>query len=347
MEIGLANLDDADLRDLLTVHQRRMVESSPPGTSFALDLTRLAHPDVSLFAARRDGRLLGAAALKQIEPCSGEIKSMRVVDRDLGTGVGFALLSHLIGVARDRGYRTLMLETGTGEAFAADVSHELKNPLASLRSALDTLETVEDPKLRHQLAEIAQADLRRIDRLITEIAEASRLDAELSRASFEPVDLLGVARNVLGGRTAATRISAERDLHFVVESAPTSATMVRGDEAQLERVLENLVDNGASFSPHGGTIAIAFRDLGKAIEVTVTDDGPGIAEEEREAVFERFHSHRPEPESFGKHSGLGLAIARSIVTGHGGTLVVRGREDGKSGAVFVITLPALDEEART
>ena len=119
MEIGLANLDDADLRDLLTVHQRRMVESSPPGTSFALDLTGLAHPDVSLFAARRDGKLLGAAALKQIEPRSGEIKSMRVVDRDLGTGVGFALLSHLIGVARDRDYRTLMLETGTGQGFAA------------------------------------------------------------------------------------------------------------------------------------------------------------------------------------------------------------------------------------
>ena len=119
MEIGLASLDDADLRDLLTMHQRRMVESSPPGTSFALDLTGLARPDVSLFAARRDGRLLGTAALKQIEPQSGEIKSMRVIDRELGTGVGFALLSYLIAVARDRGYRTLMLETGTGEGFAA------------------------------------------------------------------------------------------------------------------------------------------------------------------------------------------------------------------------------------
>ena len=119
MEIGLASLDDADLRDLLTMHQRRMVESSPPGTSFALDLTGLARPDVSLFAARRDGRLLGTAALKQIEPRSGEIKSMRVIDRELGTGVGFALLSHLIVVARDRDYRTLMLETGTGQGFAA------------------------------------------------------------------------------------------------------------------------------------------------------------------------------------------------------------------------------------
>ena len=119
MEIGLASLDDADLRDLLTMHQRRMVESSPPGTSFAVDLTGLARPDVSVFAARRDGRLLGAAALKQIEPRSGEIKSMRVVDRELGTGVGFALLSYLIAVARERGYRTLLLETGTGEGFAA------------------------------------------------------------------------------------------------------------------------------------------------------------------------------------------------------------------------------------
>lgn len=119
MEIGLASLDDADLRDLLTMHQRRMVESSPPGTSFALDLTGLASPKVSLFAARRDGRLLGTAALKQIAPRSGEIKSMRVIDRELGTGVGFALLSYLIGVARDRGYRTLLLETGTGEGFAA------------------------------------------------------------------------------------------------------------------------------------------------------------------------------------------------------------------------------------
>ena len=119
MEIGLASLDDADLRDLLTVHQRRMVESSPPGTSFALDLAGLARPDVSLFAARRDGRLLGTAALKQIEPQSGEIKSMRVVDRELGTGVGFALLSYLIAAARERGYHTLLLETGTGAGFAA------------------------------------------------------------------------------------------------------------------------------------------------------------------------------------------------------------------------------------
>ncbi len=127
MEIGLASLDDADLRDLLTMHQRRMVESSPPGTSFALDLTGLARPDVSLFAARRDGRLLGTAALKQIEPRSGEIKSMRVVDRELGKGVGFALLSHLIAVARERGYRTLLLETGTGEGFAAANALYLRN----------------------------------------------------------------------------------------------------------------------------------------------------------------------------------------------------------------------------
>jgi two-component system sensor histidine kinase ChvG len=297
---------------------------------------------LSLFLARtivQPVRTLSRAATRVSAGREREVVIPRLPERQDEIGTLARSLSDMTQALRDR--------IDAGEAFAADVSHELKNPLASLRSALDTLETVEDPSLRHQLAEIAQADLRRIDRLITEIAEASRLDAELSRASFEPVDLLALARNVIGGRTAAARISAERDLQFTVESAPTSATMVRGDEAQLERVFENLVDNAASFSPHGGRIAIAFRDLGDTVEITVTDDGPGIAEEEREAVFERFHSHRPEPESFGKHSGLGLAIARSIVTGHGGTLAVRGRADGASGAVFVITLPALEGDAKS
>lgn len=307
-----------------------------------LTLAVLFSVQLSLFLARtivQPVRTLSRAATRVSAGREREVVIPRLPERQDEIGNLARSLSDMTQALRDR--------IDAGEAFAADVSHELKNPLASLRSALDTLETVEDPDLRRQLAEIAQADLRRIDRLITEIAEASRLDAELSRASFEPVDLLALSRNVLGGRTAATRLSAERDLQFHVESAPTSATVVRGDEAQLERVLENLVDNAASFSPHGGTIAIAFRDLGDKVEVTVTDDGPGIAEDQREAVFERFHSHRPEPESFGKHSGLGLAIARSIVTGHKGTLVVRGREDGASGAVFVITLPALDSGARS
>jgi len=228
-----------------------------------------------------------------------------------------------------------------GEAFAADVSHELKNPLASLRSALDTLENVEDPGLRKQLLDIAQADVRRLDRLITEIAEATRVDAELSRTTFTPIDLYALAQGIIGGRTAAARLGEERDLVFEVKSAPIGATMVSGDPARLERVIENLVDNAASFSPQGGHIVIAFAEAGDMIEMTVTDDGPGIPEEERDMIFERFHSVRPE-EAFGNHSGLGLAIARSIIAGHDGTLTVRDRADGNSGAVMVITLPALE-----
>lgn len=306
-----------------------------------LTLAVLFSIQLSLFLARtivQPLRTLSRAAMRVSAGRDRDVVIPRLPERQDEIGNLARSLSDMTQALRDR--------IDAGEAFAADVSHELKNPLASLRSALDTLETVEDPDLRRQLAEIAQADLRRIDRLITEIAEASRLDAELSRAAFEPVDLLALARNVIGGRTAAARISEQRDLHFKVESAPTSATMVRGDAPQLERVFENLIDNAASFSPHGGHIAVAFHDRGNRIEVNVTDDGPGIAEEDREAVFERFHSHRPEPESFGKHSGLGLAIARSIVTGHGGTLTVRGREDGNRGAEFVITLPALDGKAR-
>ncbi|GGD77665.1 HAMP domain-containing sensor histidine kinase [Croceicoccus mobilis] len=302
-----------------------------------LTLAMLFSMQLSLFLARtivQPLRTLSRAAQRVSAGREREVVIPRLPERQDEIGNLARSLSDMTQALRDR--------IDAGEAFSADVSHELKNPLASLRSALDTLENVDDPDLRRQLAEIAQADVRRIDRLITEIAEASRLDAELSRTRFEPVDLLTLAQNVLGGRTAATRIGEERELSFEIKSAPTRATTVMGDAAQLERVLENLIDNAASFSPHGGCVAIDFDDLGDQVELTVTDDGPGIAEEEREAIFERFHSHRPEPESFGKHSGLGLAIARGIIVGHGGTLFARGRDDGESGAVFAIRLPAHD-----
>ena len=119
MQIGIANLDDADTRALLALHQRRMSEASPPGTSFALDLSGLARADVTVFAARRGGGLLGVAALKRLDDASGEIKSMRVVDEALGSGVGYALLQHVIGVARGNGFSRLLLETGTGPSFDA------------------------------------------------------------------------------------------------------------------------------------------------------------------------------------------------------------------------------------
>ncbi len=221
------------------------------------------------------------------------------------------------------------------ESFAADVAHELKNPLASLRSAVETLGKVEDPELRRQLIGIAAHDVRRIDRLVTEIADASRIDAELSRTTFEPVDLGALLKGLTGER-AERRADGGAQVMF---KAPAKRVLVMGDPGRLERVFANLLDNAASFSPPGGTIEIAVSRRGGRVRVSVSDDGSGIPVEAREKVFERFHSDRPEGEDFGSHSGLGLAIARTIVTAHDGTLTAHDRADGKPGACLILDLP--------
>ncbi|MBW8783140.1 MAG: sensor N-terminal transmembrane domain-containing protein [Novosphingobium sp.] len=226
------------------------------------------------------------------------------------------------------------------ESFAADVAHEIKNPLASLRSALESLEKVEDPELRHRLTAIAAHDVRRIDRLVTEIADASRIDAELSRTAFEPVDLPALIEAVVHGREQR---GANRDCPIEVRREGHGACRVAGDPARLERVLENLLDNAVSFSPPRSPIEVAVCEYDGLVEADVSDHGPGIAPDAREKVFERFHSLRPADEDFGSHSGLGLAIARTIVEAHDGTLAVHDRSDGTAGARLVITLPALGE----
>lgn len=223
------------------------------------------------------------------------------------------------------------------EHFAADVAHEIKNPLASLRSALESLSTVNDEELRSQLTAIAAHDVKRIDRLVTEISEASRIDAELSRATYEPLDLIQLVQSIVGAReNRAENDGRVLDLHF-----PDRQAMVMGEPVRLERVIENLLDNAVSFSPPEGEIDVVIRLEGDGIELTVCDEGVGIPEDAREKVFQRFHSVRPDAEDFGNHSGLGLAIARSIAEAHDGTLTAHGREDGRPGACLVLTLPRL------
>ncbi len=221
------------------------------------------------------------------------------------------------------------------EAFAADVTHELKNPLASLRSAVDGLASVRDPALQAQLLAIVQDDVRRLDRLITDISEASRLDAQLSRAKFEPVDIGRMIAGLLDQRAAR---GAERGIRFRFDDHDEPLVAL-GEGMRLERVFENLLDNAVSFSPDDGLVTIAAAADGDDMIVTVEDEGPGVPEEEREAIFRRFQSIRPPSEAFGQHSGLGLAIARAIVDGHGGTIAVEARGDGTGGACFVVRLP--------
>ncbi|MWV27725.1 stimulus-sensing domain-containing protein [Aurantiacibacter rhizosphaerae] len=221
------------------------------------------------------------------------------------------------------------------EAFAADVAHEIKNPLASLRSATESLPKVDDPKLRSQLVDIAAHDVRRIDRLVSEISEASRIDAELSRAVFEAVELGQLFSNVVARKLER---SENRSCTITIDITTTS-DVVMGVPIRLERIAENLIDNAVSFSPEGGRINVTIARENDRVSATVCDEGPGIPEAEREKVFRRFHSHRPEGEEYGNHSGLGLAIGRTIAEAHDGTLSVVETTGDLCGACLALELP--------
>ncbi len=221
------------------------------------------------------------------------------------------------------------------EHFAADVAHEIKNPLASLRSALESLGTVDDKDLRRQLRDIAAHDVLRIDRLVSEISEASRIDAELSRATFEPIDFVALAENIVNRREAR----GQNGGHALVFTRPVGGAQVLGVPIRLERVIDNLLDNAVSFSPADAPIELTIERADGVVTLSVADHGPGIPEDAREKVFRRFHSDRPADEGFGQHSGLGLAIARTIAEAHDGALLADARHDGERGTSMALTLP--------
>ena len=221
------------------------------------------------------------------------------------------------------------------ETFAADVAHELKNPLASMASAVESLGRTTDPEITAQLRAILAEDVRRLDRAITDISELSRLDAELTRARFEPIDVARMLQTMVEGR--ARRRSD--DTPNVTANIARGQLRIFGDEARLLRAIDNVVDNGLSFSPPNGGMRIEVARKGEAIDIAIDDDGPGVPPDQRDAIFRRFHSDRPDGE-FARHSGLGLAIARTIIEAHNGTIVVGDAPQG-SGARFVIRLPAV------
>jgi two-component system, OmpR family, sensor histidine kinase ChvG len=227
------------------------------------------------------------------------------------------------------------------ESFAADVAHEIRNPLTSLRSAVETLELVADPAKREQLQAILKNDIQRLDRLVTDISNASRLDAELSRDQPKFVDLGRLIGDVVALYQATARPGDVR-----VEFKPhggADAVTVLGREGPLGQILRNLVDNARSFSPPGDVVTVGLVRVKNEAIATVSDNGPGIPAENLETVFERFYTSRPKGAAFGGNSGLGLSIARQIAEAHGGTLRAENRigADGKvEGAFFVLSLPA-------
>ena len=238
---------------------------------------------------------------------------------------------------------TLSTRMDAIERFAADVSHEIKNPLTSVRSAIETLELVKEASQRTRLVNLLKQDVNRLDRLITDISNASRLDAELSRDSPRPVDL----SRLLGEITALYRQDfIAGDVGVSLVTPENGSLKVLGREGPLGQVIRNLIDNGRSFSPAGGEVRVNLDrvpgDEGSWVVIRVEDDGPGIPAENLESVFERFYTSRPKGTVFGGNSGLGLSIARQIVEAHGGDIRAENRVDEageRIGAVFTVRLP--------
>lgn len=235
------------------------------------------------------------------------------------------------------------------ESFAADVSHELKNPLTSLRSAVETLPLARNEESRSRLLAIIQHDVRRLDRLITDISDASRLDAELARADAAPLDLQKFLTDLVAAASAHTRDKKQVAIEFRVAKAGQSGRgfLVNGHDLRLGQVFTNLLENARSFVPdEGGRVQLTLARSARNVIVTIDDNGPGIRAENIDRIFERFYTDRPQGEAFGQNSGLGLSISRQIVEAHGGTLTAENIPGSKSGDVrgarFIVKLPAED-----
>ena len=227
------------------------------------------------------------------------------------------------------------------ESFAADVAHEIKNPLSSLRSAVETAVRIEDPVSQRRLMGIILDDVERLDRLITDISDASRLDAELGRLELAPIDI-GAMLTALVDIHESTR--TEGSPRLVLELGERSRELfVPGIETRLSQVFHNVITNAVSFSPPGGEIRLRARREGRAVLVTVEDQGPGIPEDKLTAIFDRFYTERPQGEKFGTHSGLGLSISQQIVVAHRGLIWAENHKNAEgavTGARFCIRLPA-------
>ena len=255
-------------------------------------------------------------------------------------------IGHLSGALRDM-TSALYSRIAAIESFAADVAHELKNPLTSLRSAVETLPLAKTEESRGRLLAVIEHDVRRLDRLISDISDASRLDAEMQRQVVEPVDLTRLLKTVT---TVANEVRHGNDVTVTLafEGGGAHGFVVPGHDSRLGQVINNLIDNARSFSPPGGTVRVTCRGLREEVEIMVDDDGPGINPDAMEKIFERFYTDRPH-QGFGQNSGLGLSISLQIVEAHGGRLWAENRlapaDAGEPpnvlGARFVVRLPAM------
>jgi len=256
-------------------------------------------------------------------------------------------IGHLSGALRDM-TNALYSRIEAIESFAADVAHELKNPLTSLRSAVETLPLAKTDASRARLLHIIEHDVRRLDRLISDVSDASRLDAELQRQEAAPVDLMKLLSTVV---TVANEVRRDDGVSITLafEGGGPRAFTALGHDSRLGQVIDNLIENARSFSAPGSTVRILCRRLRNSVEIVVDDDGPGIRPDALERIFERFYTDRPH-QGFGQNSGLGLSISKQIIEAHGGGIRAENRlgvakgADGLPlvlGARFAVRLPAM------
>ena len=335
--LGVLTIEAGDVDETLDAQRRALM----PFALVALGVNLLGSLLMHLFVARPVMRLSAAA---------DEVRLQRA--RAIS-------LPDLEGRKDEIGDLARSLETMTEtlsdrmdaiEAFAADVSHEIKNPLTSIRSALETLPLVKTAEQREKLTTLLQQDVRRLDRLITDISNASRLDAELNRDRPRVVDLTQLLTEIVGVYEAGLKPG---EAHVIFEAPPADHVQIMGRDGPLGQVFRNLIDNARSFSPSGGTVRLSLGrddiDPDRPVRVRIDDDGPGIPPENLETVFERFYTARPKGTAFGANSGLGLSIVRQIVEAHGGRVTAANRPDGSggvAGARFEVALPAAPTSGR-
>lgn len=326
--LGVLTLETADVDQILAAQRRALM----PFALVALAVNLLGSLLLHLFVARPVMRLSAAADAVRMQQARA-ISLPDLEDRRDEIGDLARSLETMT--------RTLSDRMDAIERFAADVAHEIKNPLTSIRSALETLDLVKDKAQRDRLVGLLQQDVKRLDRLITDISNASRLDAELSRDRPRPIDLNRLLADIVGVYEATAR-PGETPVAF---TSGDRALKVSGRDGPLGQVFRNLIDNARSFSPPEGAVRVLTEtvDGDLPIRIRIEDDGPGVPPDNLETVFERFYTSRPKGAAFGGNSGLGLSIVRQIVEAHGGRVWAENRQDDAgrvTGARFVVALPA-------
>lgn len=330
--LGVLTLEAGDVDETLAAQRLALM----PFALVALFVSLLSSLLLHLFVARPVMRLSAAADAVRLQ----RARAISLPDLD-GRKDEIGDLARSLETMTE----TLSDRMDAIERFAADVAHEIKNPLTSIRSALETLPLVRTEAQREKLTALLQQDVRRLDRLITDISNASRLDAELNRDRPRPIDLTVLLSEIVAVYEAG--IEPGGGVHVRFSAAAAEHAMIRGRDGPLGQVFRNLIDNARSFSPPGGEVRVSLSrdeiDPDRPVRVCVDDDGPGIPPENLETVFERFYTSRPRGTAFGTNSGLGLSIVKQIVEVHGGQVWAenrRGPDGAIAGARFEVALPA-------